>query len=183
MANKKTRILILVDVQKDFIDGSLSNAEAQAAVPAIVEKVRSFDGDLIVATRDTHGTDYLSSREGVMLPVVHCVAGTPGWALDSRVQDALDSRRGEIPIRIVDKPTFGSLDLVTLLQGQEGELDIEVCGFCTDICVVSNVLLLKAALYDRADIRVSAPCCAGVTPEKHAAALETMRSCQIIVEG
>ncbi len=178
---KKTRILVLVDVQKDFIDGALSNPDAQAAVPAIVRKVEAFDGDLVVATRDTHGPDYLSSREGLLLPVAHCIAGTPGQALDKKVQQALAWVRPGVEVKIVDKPTFGSLELVSLLQAIPGELDIEICGFCTDICVVSNALLLKAALYDRADFRVDAACCAGVTPEKHAAALETMRSCQIAV--
>ena len=181
MEKKKTRILVLIDVQKDFIDGALSNPDAQAAVPAIVRKVEAFDGDLVLATRDTHGPDYLSTREGLQLPVAHCIAGTPGHALDSRVQAALDRLRPGVQLKVVDKPTVGSLDLVAQLQAIPGELDVEICGFCTDICVVSNALLLKAALYDRADFCVDAACCAGVTPEKHAAALETMRSCQIAV--
>ncbi len=177
---KKDRILIAVDLQKDFIDGSLGTAEAVAIVPAAAEKIRAWvEADLpVIATLDTHGADYLSTREGRFLPVVHCVEGTEGWLPDPRIAQAL----GASPR--LKKPGFGSMELpaaVRELTGAEGVgagLTIELIGLCTDICVVSNAMILKAA-FPEADMRVDAACCAGVTVEKHLAALETMRSCQI----
>ena len=177
---KQEYILIAVDLQKDFIDGALGTAEAVAIVPAAAEKIRAARaaGCPVVATLDTHGADYLAGREGRFLPVVHCVKGTPGWELDARIAQALGDG-----VRL-EKPSFGSMALPALvreLTGAEGAgagLTIELIGLCTDICVVSNAMILKAA-FPEADLTVDAACCAGVTPEKHRAALETMASCQI----
>lgn len=178
------RILIVIDAQNDFITGSLRNEEAIAAVPALVEKINSFNGDAIFATKDTHSADYLSTPEGRNLPVVHCVKGSDGWQLDSAVQAALDDAAAKgMPVSYIEKPTFGSYGLVEALKalGDAG-LDLEFVGFCTDICVVSNVLLAKAAFYDTARISVDSACCAGVTPDSHAAALSTMRMCQVEIK-
>lgn len=167
--------LIVVDMQKDFVDGALGSAEAVAIVPTVVEKIEGFDGE-IFATFDTHGADYLETAEGRHLPVPHCIKGTDGWKLDAAVAAALEKRG----YTAVEKNTFGSVDLAGLLrEAAAGEaFDLELIGLCTDICVVSNALLLKAS-FPEAPIAVDAACCAGVTPEKHEAALETMRSCQI----
>ena len=173
-------ILIVVDMQKDFVDGALGTPEARAIVPAVVDKINAYKarGDRIIATRDTHGEDYLSTQEGKNLPVVHCVKGTPGWELDAAVAEALPA-----DAEIVDKPTFGSVRLAELIGryaegfGQEN-VHVELIGLCTDICVVSNALLLKAVFHE-IPLSLDPRCCAGVTPEKHAAAIETMRSCQI----
>ncbi len=179
---KQDRILIAVDLQKDFIDGSLGTAEAVAIVPAAAEKIRAYRaaGSPVVATLDTHGEDYLDSREGRFLPVVHCVRGTQGWLPDPRIAEALgDSPR-------LEKPSFGSMELPALVRQLTGAEDggrgltIELIGLCTDICVVSNAMILKAA-FPEADFAVDPACCAGVTPEKHSAALETMASCQICI--
>ena len=174
------RILIVVDMQKDFVDGALGTAEAAAIVPAVVEKIRAYRtaGDLVIATRDTHEENYLSTQEGRYLPVVHCVRETPGWALDAAVAAAL----GDDAV-IIDKPTFGSTELVKLLDGYvreygEENIHVELIGLCTDICVVSNALLIKAH-YHEMPLSLDPKCCAGVTPQKHDAAIETMRSCQI----
>ena len=169
--------LIVVDMQKDFIDGSLGTKEAQAIVPGAAEvirdrRVKSYE---IIATLDTHGEDYLHTREGKYLPIPHCVRGTAGWELDPLIREALGDAR------ILEKPTFGSVRLPALIAeaaaGQE-DIAVEFIGLCTDICVVSNALLVKAH-FPEADVSVLSDCCAGVTPEKHEAALETMRSCQI----
>ena len=167
--------LVAVDLQKDFVDGALGTPEAEAIIPAAVEKIRSFPGE-IFATLDTHGPDYLNTAEGGKLPVVHCVKGTPGWALDAQIRAALETH-GYTP---VEKPTFGSLILPQLIRDAAGEedFDVELIGLCTDICVVSNALLLKANFHEKA-VAVDPACCAGVTPELHAAALKTMASCQI----
>jgi len=178
----KDHVLIAVDLQRDFIDGALGTPEAEAIVPAAAEKIRRARelGDVVIATLDTHGEDYLMTREGRWLPVEHCVEGEPGWELHPLIAEAL----GDAPR--LKKRSFGSLELPALvreLTGCEGdgeELAIELIGLCTDICVVSNALIVKAALPE-AEVRVDALCCAGVTPENHRAALETMRSCQIDV--
>ena len=169
------RFLVVVDMQKDFVDGALGTAEAVAIVPAVAEKIRGFDGE-IFATLDTHAADYMQTNEGRHLPVPHCIRGTDGWQLDKAVAAALDER-GYTP---VEKITFGSVDLPRLLAERAAgeEFTVELIGLCTDICVVSNALLLKAH-FPEADIAVDAACCAGVTPQAHAAALATMQSCQI----
>ena len=167
--------LIVVDMQKDFINGSLGTAEAVAIRPAVVEKIRSFDGE-VIATLDTHGPEYLRTAEGRKLPVEHCIKGTAGWQLDPEIRAALEAH-GYTPL---EKPTFGSLILPQLVRDRAGDsdFDVELVGLCTDICVVSNALLLKANFYEK-EISVDPACCAGVTPELHAAALKTMASCQI----
>lgn len=177
------KILIVVDVQNDFIDGSLCNEEAIKKIPNIVKKIEEFDGDMIFVTRDTHEADYLQTNEGKMLPVVHCVKGTEGWMLNKSVSDALIKKDvGEYcTVEYINKPTFGSIELAEAVKKLEGKLDIEICGYCTDICVISNAILVKAAVYDRANIKVVEPCCAGVTPQTHFAACKTMQMCQIEV--
>ena len=172
------KLLVVVDMQNDFVDGALGSAEAVAIVPDVCKKITSFDGKIIV-TFDTHSEDYMNTREGRMLPVPHCIKGKTGHALNEKVKAALDGK----DYIGVEKPTFGSVNLPDIVREYMGEEDfeIELCGLCTDICVVSNALILKAA-FPETEIYVDAKCCAGVTPEKHEAALETMRSCQIIVK-
>jgi nicotinamidase-related amidase len=178
----RKKILILVDVQNDFIDGSLRNEEAIKTVPNIVDYINNFDGDAIYATKDTHDENYLNTPEGKKLPVVHCIENTEGWQINNDVYGALVKAmdRG-VDLCFIEKPTFGSYELIdTLKQDLNADtIDIDICGFCTDICVVSNALLVKAAFYDKANITVLKDLCAGVTPESHEAALTTMQMCQI----
>ena len=171
------KFLIVVDMQKDFVDGALGTSEAQGIVKNVACKIEGFDGEIIV-TYDTHGEDYMQNAEGRKLPVPHCIKGTPGWQLDARVEAALDGKK----CTRIEKPTFGSVKLAHMLgKLAEGEdFTAEFIGLCTDICVVSNALLVKAA-YPEMELTVDASCCAGVTPATHQAALTTMRSCQINV--
>ena len=176
---REEKFLIVVDMQNDFIDGSLGTAEAQAIVPAAEARVREAvaAGENVIATLDTHEENYLETAEGRKLPVRHCIRGSEGWRLNPRIDAALEGATR------LEKPTFGSVRLPELVRERaEGadRLTIELIGLCTDICVVSNALLLKAN-FPEADIRVRRACCAGVTPEKHEAALATMASCQIDV--
>ena len=173
-------ILIVVDMQKDFVTGALASAEAQAILPKVKEKIEAYDraGKEIIFTRDTHGEDYMQTNEGKHLPVPHCIKGTDGWQICAELTDGITSE-----YKTVDKPTFGSLGWKEVLASETADgsdLDIEMVGVCTDICVVSNALILKA-LYPEATVCVDAGCCAGVTPEAHAAALVTMRACQVDV--
>ena len=170
--------LIVVDMQKDFVDGALGTPEAVAIVPAVCERIRSFDGEIIV-TYDTHPDTYLDTAEGKKLPVVHCVKDTVGWQLDAAVASTLAEREWIA----VEKPTFGSVDLPFLIRSMAGEEDFDVTliGLCTDICVVSNALLLKAH-FPEISVAVESDLCAGVTPDTHVAALQTMRMCQIDVK-
>ena len=169
-------ILLVIDMQNDFITGALGTPEAVEILPRVAEKIRNFNGRVLF-TRDTHGEDYLSTQEGTRLPVTHCVKGTPGW----EVCDELAPLCIEPPI---DKPTFGSVTLAEKLKDiHENEEPIEsitLVGLCTDICVISNALLAKAYLPE-VPIFVDAACCAGVTPESHANALEAMKMCQITI--
>lgn len=178
------KILVVIDCQVDFITGSLRNEEAIKKVPNIVKKINDFDGDAIFYTMDTHQEDYMETNEGKKLPVVHCVKGTDGWQIEGSIMGALTGadKRGIKVVR-VEKPTFGSYDLVEEIKRVSlwADLDVEFVGFCTDICVVSNALLVKAAFYDKAKITVVEDCCAGVTPETHFAACKTMQMCQIDV--
>lgn len=170
------KLLVVVDMQKDFIDGALGTKEAEAIVPAVVKKIQDWDGD-VIATMDTHGKDYMETREGKYLPVPHCIKGTPGWEMNIDVLRAVTNVGMWNIYKIIQKPTFGSEKLVR--EVKRGEYDyVELIGLCTDICLVNNALLIKAALPE-IDIAVDSKCCAGVTPAKHEAALETMRSCQI----
>ena len=170
--------LIVVDMQKDFVDGALGTPEAQGIVGKVVDKILGFEGQ-IFATLDTHRENYLDTAEGKKLPVPHCIKGTPGWMLDSSVAAVLE-RKGYTP---VEKLTFGSVLLPRLLyQAAAGEtFTMELVGLCTDICVVSNALMLKAN-FPEMEISVDSACCAGVTPATHEAALATMRCCQIDVK-
>ena len=169
------KFLVAVDLQNDFVNGALGTKEALAIIPAAAEKIRSFDGGIFV-TLDTHGEDYLQSAEGRKLPVIHCVKGSGGWQLNEDIAAALEGKK----YIAVEKPTFGSVRLPRLIEeaAQGEDFSVELIGLCTDICVVSNALLIKAN-FPEMQISVDSACCAGVTPEKHNAALETMRSCQI----
>ena len=178
------KILVAIDCQNDFITGTLRNEEAIKNVPNIVKRIREFNGDAIFFTMDTHEDNYLQTNEGKRLPVTHCVKGTDGWKLDPNVQAALDDAKlRNIKVVGVEKPTFGSFDLVEQIKRVSlwADLDIEFVGFCTDICVVSNALMVKAAFYNKATVKVIENCCAGVTPETHFAACKTMQMCQIDV--
>lgn len=171
------RLLLVIDMQNDFIDGALGTPEAEAIVDRVVKEIQQYPAADILATRDTHPENYLETQEGRHLPVVHCVKGTSGWELNDKIAAAL---KGAI---VIDKPTFGSKELAerVVAFAQNDDLDITLVGLCTDICVVSNALLLKAFLPET-PIRVIADCCAGVTPESHRAALDTMRMCQIQIQ-
>ena len=165
------KTLIVIDMQKDFIDGSLGTKEAVAIVDNVKAKIAKYAeaGDEIIFTRDTHQENYLETNEGKHLPVEHCIEGTDGWQIAKGL---------EVPGAIyIDKPSFGYMDWKDYdLQ------EVEIVGLCTDICVVSNALIIKAT-YPEIDVTVDASCCAGVTPESHNAALATMKMCQVQVIG
>ncbi len=164
------RYLIVVDMQVDFITGALGSELATAIVPNVVEKVKNFDGKVIF-TRDTHFADYMQTQEGKNLPVPHCIKDSDGWQI-------CDELRPYAEI-IVDKLTFGSIDLPRLLAGYGEPIEkIELCGLCTDICVISNAMVLKAA-FPEVPIAVDASCSAGVSVESHNTALSAMRAVQI----
>lgn len=170
--------LIVVDMQNDFIDGSLGTEEAQAIVPAVIEKIKNHDGPIIY-TYDTHKEDYLDTQEGKNLPVAHCILGTDGWALNPKIEEL----RLAGDTLAFSKPTFGSKDLAEHLYNENkvNKIDsIELVGLCTDICVISNALLIKAYLPET-PVKVDSSCCAGVSPESHNNALEAMKVCQIEV--
>ena len=166
---KKT--LIVVDMQNDFIDMALGTKDAVTIVPNVKAKIEAYrrNGDTVIYTRDTHSEDYLSTPEGLKLPVIHCIKGTKGWEIADGLY--LDG------CKIIDKPNFGWPN-----WKDEVLEEVELVGLCTDICVVSNALIIKAA-FPNAKISVDASCCAGVTPESHKAALLTMQMCQIDVTG
>ena len=172
------RFLIVVDMQKDFVDGALGSKEAVAILPAAAKKIRGFSGEIFV-TLDTHFADYLDTAEGKKLPVPHCIKGTDGWELNGEIAAALEGKA----YTPVEKYTFGSEKLPGLIRQAAGEepFSVELIGLCTDICVVSNALLLKAA-FPEVPLSVDPRCCAGVTPRIHEAALQTMASCQIDVK-
>ena len=167
------KLLVVVDMQNDFITGSLGSKEAVSILPDVAAKIAGYKGrgDDVIFTRDTHGADYLETQEGKRLPVVHCVEGTVGHA----VTDCLDTAG----CRVFDKPSFGSLELAELAAAGNYD-EIELCGLCTDICVVSNAIIFKARMPET-KIRVDVSCCAGVTGESHRAALLTMKMCQVEV--
>jgi len=180
------KILVVVDMQNDFVDGSLGTQEAVAIVPRVAEKIDSFDG-MVTVTYDTHTPDYLTTQEGRNLPVLHCVEHSAGWQLTPPVEEALHryAQRTGRPAEVFPKPTFGSVELAARVKALGGENieEIILIGLCTDICVISNALLLKAFLPE-VSITVDAACCAGVTPESHQNALAAMRMCQInVVNG
>ena len=172
------KALIVVDMLNDFVTGSLGSEQAEAIVPAVKQKVAEFEerGDVVVFTRDTHDANYLETFEGKNLPVEHCIKGTEGWEIIDDLQPLSKKANS-----IIDKPTFGSFDLINYLEPfiESGEVqEIELCGLCTDICVVSNALMLRAKFHET-PITVDASCCAGVTADSHKSALQTMKSCQI----
>ena len=174
------RTLIVIDMQNDFIDGALGTKEAQAIVPNVKRKIEEYEarGDEIIFTRDTHDEKYLETNEGRRLPVPHCIKNTDGWNVVPNI-DIIECEH-------INKLTFGYPDWE--IVGNNGNFrdrnfeEVEIIGVCTDICVVSNALILKA-LYPEINITVDASCCAGVTPESHKAALTTMKMCQINVIG
>ena len=170
------KLLVVVDMQNDFIDAALGTEEAVGIVEAVKDKIRSYPSENVIATMDTHGENYMETQEGQNLPVRHCIKGSEGWKIRPDIAELLNGAR------IYEKPTFGSMALASDLKAlsETEEIELELVGLCTDICVVSNALLLKAAMPE-VRISVDASCCAGVTPEKHLCALETMRSCQIHV--
>lgn len=187
---EKKRILVVIDCQNDFITGVLRNEEAIKKVPNIVNKIKTGNWDFIFLTKDTHFNDYMNTQEGKKLPVPHCIEDTSGWEIEPSIMRAVKESCPDFAV--YEKYTFGLNSIADDLEqeleerdiltgGKDDDAYVEFCGFCTDICVVSNVLILKANWYDFADIAVDSSCCAGVTPEKHEAALETMRSCQIDV--
>ena len=166
-------ILIVVDMQNDFIDGALGTKEAVAIVPKVREKIQQFNGTVLF-TRDTHGPNYLQTQEGRNLPVEHCIKGTEGW----QIRLELDALRKTEPI---DKVTFGSAELgfkLAEMNAEEPIGSVTLIGLCTDICVISNAMIVKAFLPE-VPVRVDASCCAGVTPESHENALAAMKCCQI----
>ncbi len=170
------KLLVVVDMQKDFVDGSLGTAEAAAIVPRVRDKILKCraEGRTVVFTRDTHKEEYLETQEGKNLPVIHCVKGTPGWEIVP-----------ELPVgdsKIFDKGTFGSIELAQYAAGLSDLEEVCLTGLCTDICVISNALLLKAALPE-VPVSVDAACCAGVTRSSHRNALAAMKACQIQIEN
>lgn len=171
------KLLVVVDMQKDFVTGALGTKEAVAVVPKVAEKIAKAVAEQteLVFTKDTHQEDYLSTQEGKNLPVIHCVKDTEGWELVPE----LASYEAEVGYAIMEKPTFGSMALAQKVA--EGNYDeVELIGLCTDICVISNAMLLKAADSELL-VKVDSACCAGVTPESHQNALEAMKMCQIMV--
>lgn len=167
------KTLIVVDMQNDFISGPLGTPEAKAIVPNVKNKIeKSIENkQRVIFTRDTHNSHYWKTHEGKLLPVMHCIEGTPGWCVCNEVE--------KIECRHINKRTFGYQHWA---YEDDFEEDIEIIGVCTDICVVSNALILRA-LYPELNITVDASCCAGTTPENHKAALQVMKCCQINVIG
>ena len=168
------KILCVIDMQNDFIDGALGTKEAEAIVDKVRDKIDLYrkNGDTVIFTRDTHYENYMETSEGRKLPVPHCIKDTAGWQISDKLEVG-DSA-------VIDKPTFGSVELSDYIANLDNVRSIEFVGLCTDICVISNVLLLKARLPEVA-IGVDSGCCAGVTPASHKNALEAMKMCQIEV--
>ena len=181
------KLLVIVDMQNDFITGPLGSEAAKAIVNGVCDKIKRWNGCVIV-TKDTHETNYLDTLEGQMLPIEHCIKNTDGWKICNEVKDALRAaEENGINISFIDKSSFGSLKLaeiatnMVLMDANDKKWDeIEVCGLCTDICVVSNALILRAA-FPNVKITVNSSLCAGTTAENHIHALETLKSCQIEV--
>ncbi len=166
------KLLIVIDMQNDFIDGALGTKEAVKIVANVAEKIREYreSGESVVFTRDTHQKNYLQTQEGKNLPVVHCVEGSDGWQISEKLEVSGS--------KIFNKPSFGSMELVEYVSSLKNLEKVELVGLCTDICVISNALLLKAKLPE-VPLCVDSACCAGVTPESHKNALNAMKMCQI----
>ena len=171
------KLLLVIDMQNDFIDGALGTKEAAAIVPNVVKRIQEFEGDVLY-TRDTHTDNYMETQEGRNLPVPHCIKGTPGWELCPDLKALRDADNSPV----LDKVTFGAKDLPAYLEARyPGGLEcVELIGLCTDICVISNAMVLKA-FFPELPVSVTASCCAGVTPESHENALNVMKMCQIAV--
>ena len=170
------KILIVIDMQNDFVAGSLGTEEAKQIVDAVKNKILSYDKQDVFATRDTHNDDYLETQEGKNLPVKHCILGTDGHKIINELITLIDEKN------IFNKPTFGSVELATKIKSiydqNNGDIEIEICGLCTDICVISNALMLKAFMPE-VKISLDEKCTAGVTPQLKDSAIKTMKSCQI----
>lgn len=166
------KVLCVIDMQNDFIDGALGTKEAEAIVENVKAKIELYrkNGDTVIFTRDTHTEDYMNTQEGKNLPVPHCIKGSKGWEISEKLDTASD--------KIIDKPTFGSFELTEYISTLADVDEIELIGLCTDICVISNAMILKAR-FTETPIKVDSSCCAGVTPESHANALGAMKMCQI----
>lgn len=176
------KYLIVVDMQNDFITGSLGTKEAREIVPKVIEKVKNYDGNILF-TRDTHTEAYLQTQEGKNLPVKHCLFEEEGWRLEAGLED-IAGKLGKT-VKFYNKPSFGSVELASDLAREnekEPVTEIELCGLCTDICVISNALLCKAFLPE-VPVYVDASCCAGVTPDSHKNALEAMKMCQVSIKN
>ncbi|MBQ7861273.1 MAG: cysteine hydrolase [Clostridia bacterium] len=169
------KILIVVDMQNDFVDGALGTKEAVSIIDNACNKINSFNGDIFI-TLDTHEENYLSTQEGKKLPVPHCIKGTNGWRLNNKIEKSLQGKN----FTVIEKATFGSQKLAETIKEKykDDELSVELIGICTDICVISNALTIRA-YNTECEITVDSSCCAGVTPETHSAALEVMKSCLI----
>ena len=172
------KALIVIDMQNDFITGALANTEGQKIVGKIADLVRTFDGE-IIATRDTHTEEYMHTQEGRRLPVPHCIKGTEGWEIVPEIQKALDERATDGIVSYIDKYTFGSTELGSLIA-QKNYTDVTLVGVCTDICVISNAMVIKANALET-NVTVLKDLCAGVTPESHNTALNAMAGCQVDV--
>lgn len=166
------KVLCVIDMQNDFIDGALGTKEAEDIVENVKAKIELYrkNGDTVIFTRDTHSEDYMNTQEGKNLPVPHCIKGSKGWEVSEKLDTASD--------KIIDKPTFGSFELAEYISTLADVEEIELIGLCTDICVISNAMIFKAR-FTETPIKVDSSCCAGVTPESHTNALGTMKMCQI----
>lgn len=166
------KVLCVIDMQNDFIDGALGTKEAEAIVENVKAKIELYrkNGDTVIFTRDTHSEDYMNTQEGKNLPVPHCIKGSKGWEISEKLDTASD--------KIIDKPTFGSFELAEHISALADVDEIELIGLCTDICVISNAMILKAR-FTETPVKIDSSCCAGVTPESHTNALGAMKMCQI----
>lgn len=169
------KLLIVIDMQNDFINGSLGSPMAVSIVENVKAKIKAYrkNGDLVIFTRDTHQNDYLSTQEGKNLPVPHCIENTDGWQISSEL--AIEDSA------VINKPTFGSLELLSYVGSLDDICEIELVGLCTDICVISNAMLLKAKFLE-VPISVDSSCCAGVSEQSHLNSLEAMKMCQISIK-
>ena len=182
-------LLLIIDCQNDFIDGVLGSEQAVDTVPNIVKKIEAFNNGIIITTQDTHSDNYMETPEGKNLPVPHCIKGTEGWEINSDIMNTINNRLSIDGVTYVNvnKPTFGSVELANMVNmfvnSTDEDVNIEICGFVSSICVISNALLIKTMLYDlnRVTISVLKDCCAGLNDYNHEAALEVMKSCQINV--
>lgn len=170
------KLLIVIDMQNDFIDGSLGTKEAVNIVPNVIKKIKEYDGEVIY-TRDTHDEKYLQTQEGINLPVIHCLKESKGWNIKDEIMVLAENSKS----KIFNKPSFGSTELVDYIKeiysnGQVAE--VEIIGLCTDICVISNAIMIKSSIPE-IKVIVDSNCCAGVTPQSHKNALEAMKMCQI----